>query len=289
MPALQKIYQAFTLLRFVGPALDSLHEDISRLQIVNDEKHEKIPLLLTNSIKLHQASYTYPDSLHPAIKDIDLNISARSKVGFIGITGSGKTTVVNLILGLLEPQEGNLKIDGQLITSANRKQWLRSIGYVPQNIYLADNSVTANIAFGINSKDIDQQAVEHASKIANLHEFVVKDLPQGYATIVGERGVRLSGGQRQRIGIARALYHKPQLLILDEGTSALDNLTQEIVMGSLNNLGYDITVIIVAHRLSTVRQCNQIFLLDKGKVKSKGTFEQLATTSDQFKEMLKIN
>ena len=145
--------------------------------------------------------------------------------------------------------------------------------------------MTANIAFGANAKDIDQQAVERAAKIANLHEFVASDLPQGYATTVGERGVRLSGGQRQRIGIARALYHSPQVLILDEATSALDNLTEQAVMEAVNNLGRHMTIILIAHRLSTVSQCDQIFLLERGELKAQGTFEELTQTNERFRAM----
>ena len=156
---------------------------------------------------------------------------------------------------------------------------------MPQYIYLVDDSVAANIAFGVKADNIDLQAVERAAKIAHLHEFVVNDLPQGYATTVGERGVRLSGGQRQRIGIARALYHSPQVLILDEATSALDNLTDRAVMEAVNNLGHDMTIILIAHRLSTVRQCDQIYLLEQGEVKASGTYQQLTDTNQQFGAM----
>jgi ATP-binding cassette, subfamily B, bacterial PglK len=145
--------------------------------------------------------------------------------------------------------------------------------------------VAANIAFGVNANEIDQEAVERAAKIANLHEFVVNDLPQGYATTVGERGVRLSGGQRQRIGIARALYHNPQVLILDEATSALDNLTEQAVMEAVNNLGHNITIILIAHRLSTVRQCDQIYLLERGEVKASGTYDELSASNQRFAAM----
>ena len=160
---------------------------------------------------------------------------------------------------------------------------------MPQHIYLADDTVAANIAFGLNARGINQQAVERAAKIANLHEFVINDLPEGYTTNVGERGVRLSGGQRQRIGIARALYHNPQVLILDEATSALDNLTEQAVMEAMNNLGNDITIILIAHRLSTVRYCDQIYLLERGEVKAKGTFEELIEVSEQFRAMASSN
>lgn len=285
MPALQQIYGAFTQLRFAGPALDALHQDLSSLQPADAQYGHLSPLSLAQEITLNQVSYRYPNAPQPVLKGIDLTIPAHSAVGFVGATGSGKTTTVDVILGLLEPQEGLLKIDGQPITTANRRQWQRAIGYVPQQIYLADNSVAANIAFGVNDQDIDQHAVERAAKIANLHEFVINDLPQGYATTVGERGVRLSGGQRQRIGIARALYHTPQVLILDEATSALDNLTEQAVMEAVNNLDQDVTIILIAHRLSTVRRCDKIYLLERGEVKAQGTFEELTQANGRFRAM----
>jgi ABC-type multidrug transport system fused ATPase/permease subunit len=285
LPALQHIYVAFTQLRFGRPSLDALHNDLCSMQAAVFEQGQSAPMPLTDSIQLTNVSYRYPNAPQLALKGIDLTIRARSTVGFVGATGSGKTTTVDVILGLLEPQEGLLSIDGKPITATNRRQWQRAIGYVPQHIFLADDGVAANIAFGVSAKDIDQQAVERAAKIANLHEFVVNDLPQGYATTVGERGVRLSGGQRQRIGIARALYHNPQVLILDEATSALDNLTEQAVMEAVNNLGCDITIILIAHRLSTVQQCDQIYLLEKGEVRAQGTFEELARVSEKFKAM----
>jgi ABC-type multidrug transport system fused ATPase/permease subunit len=285
MPALQQIYGAVTQLRFAGPALDALHADLISLQAADAPTAHRTPMPLKQAITLEQVSYCYPNAPQPALKGIDLTIPAHSTIGFVGATGSGKTTMVDVILGLLEPQQGHLRIDGQAITAANRRQWQRAIGYVPQQIYLADDSVAANIAFGVNANDIDQKAVKRAAKIANLHEFVVNDLPQGYATTVGERGVRLSGGQRQRIGIARALYHNPQVLILDEATSALDNLTEHAVMEAVNNLGHDITVILIAHRLSTVRQCDQIYLLERGEVKASGTYDELSASNQRFAAM----
>jgi len=285
MPALQQIYQAFTQLRFAGPALDALHRDFGSLKAINTYNGNPSPLPLTQGITLKQVSYWYPHAQHPALKGVDVNIPARSKVGFVGATGSGKTTIVDVILGLLEPQEGILEIDGQPINAANRRKWQREIGYVPQHIYLTDDSIAANIAFGVAAKDIDHQAVEDAAKIANLHNFVTDDLPQGYATIVGERGVRLSGGQRQRIGIARALYCNPQVLILDEATSALDNLTEQAVMEALKNIDQNITIILIAHRLSTVRECDQIYLLQRGEVKASGTYDQLNQNSQEFAAM----
>jgi len=285
MPALQQIYVAFTQLRFIGPALDVLHQDLMSLQAADAQHDHPSPLPLTQAVMLSQVNYSYPNAPQPALNGIDITIPAHSTVGFVGATGSGKTTTVDVILGLLEPQGGCLNVDGQPITNANRRQWQRAIGYVPQHIYLADDSVAANIAFGVNAKDIDNQAVERAAKIATLHEFVVNDLPQGYATMVGERGVRLSGGQRQRISIARALYHNPKVLILDEATSALDNLTEQAVMKAVNNLGNEITIILIAHRLSTVRQCDQIYLFERGEVKASGTYKELIASNQQFAAM----
>jgi len=205
-------------------------------------------------------------------------------VGLVGPTGSGKTTTVDIILGLLESQKGTLEVDGKIITQQNSRSWQRSIGYVPQQIFLADDTVAANIAFGLELKDINQEAVEEVAKIANLHNFVMEELPKQYQTTIGERGVRLSGGQRQRIGIARALYHRPKVLVLDEATSALDNQTEQAVMDAINNLAKHITIILIAHRLSTVKKCNQIFLLEKGEIKNQGTFEELINTNENFRK-----
>ena len=184
---------------------------------------------------------------------------------------------------MLEAQQGTLEIDGQTINNNNSRAWQKSIGYVPQEIFLTDDTVAANIALGIEQNDINQEAVERASKIANLHNFVIDKLPLKYGTTVGERGVRLSGGQRQRIGIARALYHNPQVLILDEATSALDNLTEQAVMEAVHNLKKNITIILIAHRLTTVKKCDEIFFLEKGELKAQGTFEKLRQISDNFR------
>ena len=193
MPALQQVYSAFTQLRFASPALDALQQDLDSLQNADSQHGHITPLLLTQAIRLNQISYQYPNNPQPTLKGIDLTIPAHCTVGFVGATGSGKTTIVDVILALLEPQEGDLSIDGQPITTANRRQWQRAIGYVPQQIYLSDDSVAANIAFGVSAKEVDQKAVERAAKISNIDEFVVNSLPQGYTTTVGERAMRPSG------------------------------------------------------------------------------------------------
>ena len=282
MPALQQIYSAFTQVTFIGPALEKLYEDIKSLKTFDKNKNNTI-LPFNKEVSLKEVNYNYPNSSRTALKNINLNIPINSKVGLVGTTGSGKTTTVDIILGLLEPQKGTLEVDGQIITKDKISSWQKYIGYVPQHIYLADDTVASNIAFGVQPDHISMKAIEKASKIANLHEFVINELPKKYETTIGERGIRLSGGQRQRIGIARALYHNPNLLILDEATSALDNQTEKAVMDAVNNLKNDRTIIIIAHRLSTVKNCDKIFMLDKGQLKHEGTFEELLNISDKFR------
>ena len=283
MPALQLIYSNFTYLRSVGPSLDAMYDDLNSLDSFSSQ-HDQGILPLNKAINLNHISYHYPNSSKTALKDISLNIPAYTTVGLVGATGSGKTTTVDIILGLLGAQQGTLEVDGKVIDKHNLRAWQNSIGYVPQHIYLADNTVASNIAFGINPEDINQAAVERAAKIANLHEFVINELSLQYQTTLGERGIRLSGGQRQRIGIARALYHNPKILILDEATSALDNLTEKVVMEAVYKLSNKITIILIAHRLSTVKLCDNIYLLEKGKLKEQGTFEKLTQISDLFQE-----
>jgi ABC-type bacteriocin/lantibiotic exporter with double-glycine peptidase domain len=244
-------------------------------------------LELNKNICLKNIHYNYPNASKTALKNINLDIPAHKTIGLVGATGSGKTTTIDIILGLLEAQKGILEVDGKVIDINNKRAWQSSIGYVPQQIFLSDNTVSANIAFGVSINDINQAAVEQAAKIANLHEFVINELPLKYQTTVGERGVRLSGGQRQRIGIARALYHKPKVLVFDEATSALDNLTEKAVMDSVHNSENNITKILVAHRLSTVKNCDKIYLFEKGKVKNQGTFEELIKINDDFRESVK--
>jgi ABC-type bacteriocin/lantibiotic exporter with double-glycine peptidase domain len=271
MPALQQIYSSFTNLSFVGPSLNKLYHDLKSLKPL-DENQDQEFLKFNKTITLKNIHYSYPNTSRIALKNINLTIPVKSTVGLMGATGSGKTTVVDIILGLLVAQKGTLEVDGKVITKQNVRAWQRSIGYVPQHIYLSDDTVAANIAFGVEPKDINQTAVLKSSKIANLHNFVIDELPKQYQTTIGERGVRLSGGQRQRIGIARALYHNPQVLILDEATNALDNLTEKAVMDSINNLSKDITIILIAHRLDTVKKCDKIFLLENGKLKNNESF-----------------
>ena len=281
MPALQQIYTSMTTLRFITPALDAMHKELESLKLSSSVQHQEL-IEFKKNITLKNIYYDYPNASRTALKNIYFNIPARTTIGIVGATGSGKTTTVDIILGLLEAQQGNVEVDGKKITKKNLRAWQRSIGYVPQHIFLSDDTVAANIAFGVNPINIDQNAVERSAKIARLHEFVSSELPQKYQTTIGERGVRLSGGQRQRIGIARALYHNPQLLVLDEATSSLDNLTEQEVMEVVKSIGKEITIIMIAHRINTVKECDTIFLLQKGELKQQGTFKELSENSNYF-------
>jgi ABC-type multidrug transport system fused ATPase/permease subunit len=247
------------------------------------------PMGLKQNLRLVNVNFSYPQADNPALQDLNLEISAKSTVGLVGHTGAGKTTVVDIILGLLNPNQGLLQVDGAVISKDNLPAWQRTLGYVPQDIFLSDDTVSANIAFGIPQKDIDPEAVERAARIAELHDFVVNELAQGYDTMVGERGVNLSGGQRQLIGIARALYHNPDVLILDEATSALDNLTEMAVMQAVHNLSNKKTIILIAHRLSTVKNCDCIYMLDHGRLAGQGTYTELLHTNSIFRRMAAAN
>jgi len=269
IPSLQQIYIASVAFKFSKAPIDALYNDLKNLNVSNsnhDQDQDLEILPFNKSITLKQIHYNYPNSSRKALDDINLTIDAKKNVGIVGSSGSGKTTAVDIITGLLEPQKGTIEIDGEVITKKNVKAWRRSIGYVPQHIHLNDDSIAANIAFGVDFKNINYQSVEKAAKAANLHEFVENKLPGKYQTIIGEQGVRLSGGQRQRIGIARAMYHNPKVLIFDEATSALDNQTEETIIKELNNLRKDITIIMIAHRLNTLKDCDIIFKLENGKI-----------------------
>ena len=284
MPALQEIFNSVTEIRYALPSINAMYNDLKNLKsFINSPSNDNL-FNFENNITIKNLNYNYPNANRTTLKNLSLSIKSRTTVGIVGATGSGKTTTVDIILGLLETQEGSLEIDGRKINKNNLRAWQRSIGYVPQNIFLADDSVAGNIAFGVDPKFIDHKNVERAAKIARIHEFVTSDLPEKYLTSVGERGIRLSGGQRQRIGIARALYHNPKVLILDEATSALDNTTELAVMEEVKNMAKDLTIIIITHRINTVKNCDNIFLLEKGMLIGQGTFNELIRDNKKFRD-----
>ena len=285
LPILQQIYNQATTLRFSEPGLQKLCYDFREVNMLACAPLTAPHLPLASTLQLQNTSFSYPDTKAATFENLSLTIPANTTVGLVGGTGAGKTTVVDLILGLLEPSAGQVLVDGNPLNRKNIRGWQRNIGYVPQHIFLSDSSISENIAFGQEKGDIDMAAVERAAKIANLHNFVTEELPEGYDTMVGERGVRLSGGQRQRIGIARALYHDPGVLILDEATSALDNVTERAVMEAVHNIGHAKTIIMIAHRLSTVEKCDKIFVLEKGELVGEGTYDELVAGNDIFRKM----
>jgi len=263
MPSLNRIVASVQGIRYLEPAVNVLtHELALSGQPAEPNDSRRLPLEV--EIRLHGVSFTYPRAAEPAIRDISLTIPCGTAVGIVGESGAGKSTLIDLLLGLLEPDSGIISADGRDIRS-DLRGWQNCIGYVPQTIFLTDDTIRANVAFGVAPARIDDAAVARALRAAQLEGFVA-GLPEGAETIVGERGVRLSGGQRQRIGIARALYWDPPILVLDEATSALDTATETGVMDAVNELHGTKTLIIIAHRLSTVSRCDELFTISKGRL-----------------------
>lgn len=287
LPSLQQVYTGLVTIRSARPILDAIVADFAASPPPAPAIALNAPAMkLERKLELEQVSFVYDSADRPTLRDVDLTIPACTTVGIVGGTGAGKTTLVDLILGLLTPASGAIKVDGTTLTAGNLRSWQASIAYVPQAIFLTDDTIAANIAFGVSKDQIDLAAVEAASRVAALHDFITADLPLGYQTRVGERGVRLSGGQRQRIGIARAMYRNPTLLIMDEATSALDNVTEREVMEAVQRIRGDKTVILIAHRLSTVRACDTIFLMERGRLLTQGSYDELLASSEVFRRMV---
>ena len=272
MPSLNKIIGGFQSLRFNLPMLDKLYSEKSLFQSTASDKNHKLASF-KDEIKISNLEYAYPGVKYNALFGLNLSIPVGKSVGFVGPSGAGKTTLIDLILGLLEPTRGNVFIDGKDI-AFNTREWQNLIGYIPQDIYLIDDTLRNNIALGMSEDEINDNWIDDAVDESELRDFV-ENLPDKLNTKVGELGVKLSGGQRQRIGIARALYHKPSVLVLDEATSSLDNKTERSVMKSINALRGEKTIIIITHRLSTIRYCDYIYQLDKGKVTQQGDYESV--------------
>jgi ABC-type multidrug transport system fused ATPase/permease subunit len=290
LPALQQLFASAALLRRSVAALDVLHADlVSPVPDILSPERRLIenscapPLPFTDSLELRDLWFRYDGAPEPAIRGVSLRIGANNSIGIVGPTGCGKTTLVDIVLGLLHPSAGELRVDGRPITTDLLARWQRSIGYVPQQIYISDDTMARNIAFGVPESEIDMDAVRRAARIARLDEFIESELAAGYDTGIGERGIRLSGGQRQRIGIARALYRDPALLVMDEATSALDGITEESVMDAVRTLSRRKTVILIAHRLTTVRECDVIYLMERGRIAISGSYDELRRKSEWFR------
>ncbi len=277
MPSFQKVAGNVNSLKWGEQALDAVYDDLAELEPSRSASpalgsRPGRPLAFEREIRFDRLSYQYPGQEDHALRDVSLAIPKDASVGFVGPSGAGKTTIVDVLLGLLDPTEGRVLVDGVDIQE-RMVAWQRKIGYIPQSIYLTDDSVRGNVAFGMGDDEIDDDAVWAALEAAQLRDMV-EGLPDGLDTMVGERGVRLSGGQRQRIGIARALYHNPEVLVMDEATSALDNQTERQFVEALERLQGSHTLVVIAHRLSTVRNCDTLFMLDEGRLVARG-----ATTS----------
>jgi len=284
MPAMQYVFRSVTQIRFYLPAVDILYNDFRSLELGHEDDKKEFVIKYDYGIELRCVDFKYPGAQSKALSNVSVVIPKNSTVAFVGSTGSGKTTLVDVILGLLEPISGSVMVDGKELDREHIRVWRNKIGYVPQHIFLADDTVERNIAFGISQDEISCEVVENAARIANIRDFV-RGLEKGFNTVIGERGVRLSGGQRQRIGIARALYHDPDILIMDEGTSALDGMTEKAVMQAIDNLAHDKTIILIAHRLTTVRYCDQIYHLEGGRIVNSGTYDELMSSSAMFRAM----
>jgi ABC-type multidrug transport system fused ATPase/permease subunit len=287
MPSVRDIAKAYSNFKYNVSVVDVVHDEIVEMERIARPISDEKALPFNNNILVRNVSFNYPNQTKPAIENINLDIPFGATVGFVGPSGSGKTTIVDLILGLIKPATGKVTVDGKDI-SAYAPQWQKNVGYIPQSIYLIDDSIKRNIAFGIPTKEIDEKKLNAAIEKAQLTEFV-QNLPDGVESVVGERGTRLSGGQRQRIGIARALYNDPKVLFLDEATSALDNLTEKQVMESLDHLKGSITIIMIAHRLSTVRNCDKLYMFKAGKLIGDGTYNELAEHNQEFRKLTLVS
>ncbi len=277
LPLVQSLYANWSTMRGHTLALDQV---LSLLEqpILNEGRNDQIPpppLPFSRSIELHGVSFRYQPDHPPVLSGLNLSIPKGSRLGVIGATGSGKSTLIDLLLGLLSPSDGRIEVDGQLLDEQHLNAWQQRVAHVPQSIFLADATIAENIAFGLPRHQIDMERVRQAARRAQI-AATIEAMEKGYDTHIGERGVRLSGGQRQRIGIARAMYKRADVLVLDEATSALDNQTESMVMEAVEGLDDHLTIIMIAHRLTTLRGCNLLIEIDKGALRNRGSYEQFS-------------
>jgi ATP-binding cassette, subfamily B, bacterial PglK len=284
MPSMSQMYTGVAHLKFSRVSIERLVE-------VMREAHEHSrpivdsptrPLLhLRRELTFNKVSFVYPSSNRVVLREVDFSIPANTTVGFVGPSGAGKTTIMDLCLGLLRPREGTITVDGVVLDDQNVRAWQNNIGYVPQQIFLNDSSVAENIAFGIPPDSIDMAKVERAAKLAKMHDFVVSELPDGYQTAIGDRGIRLSGGQRQRIGIARALYNDPDVLFFDEATSSLDTQTEEAIVEAIRSMAHAKTILVIAHRISSLQGCEAIYVVKSGRIVRRCSYAQLLESEEE--------
>jgi ABC-type multidrug transport system fused ATPase/permease subunit len=285
MPALQALLAASTTVRANRPVMLEVLKLLEAGDLaVRQEQSESDVVQFNRELRLREVRFAHEGKDTPSLDSIDLTIPMGSAVALVGKSGSGKSTLADLIVGLHTPQDGTLEVDGTRLDTRNVRSWRKSVGYVSQNVFLADDTLKNNIAFGVEPSEIDTSRIEEAIKAAGLEDFVAS-APGGLEATVGERGVRISGGQRQRIGIARAIYRQPRLLVLDEATSALDSLTEKHVLQNLVARRGEMAIILIAHRLSTVKWCDEIIVLESGRIAERGTWHELNGNSPLFREL----
>lgn len=286
LPSFQQIYSGAAQVKSNVSAFDSVKEDLARARAAAEVPrfgHKDEPAL-EGQVELRSVAFKYPNKPTAALNDISLAFPLKSVIGIVGPSGSGKSTLVDVLLGLIAPDRGELRVGGTLIDSENMRSWQDQLGYVPQSIFLTEGSIVENVAFGIATDAVDMSKVENAIRLAHLDEWV-KGLPEGLLTEIGERGVQISGGQRQRLGIARALYNDAEFLFFDEATSALDGVTEKMIMEAIEDFGRKKTIVMIAHRLNTVRNCDMIFMIEQGRVVDQGTYEHLFEHNAYFNKM----
>ena len=286
LPAFQQIYSSMAIIKANIPAFESIKHDLydSLQKETKSQKFERNCFTPKHSISLENITFTYPNKEEPALNKLDVFIPSNSVIGIVGPSGSGKSTLIDVLLCLIEPDNGHLKIDGEIINHQNRRSWQNVIGFVAQTIFLSEGTIAENVAFGIPKNQIDLNQVQKVLKLAHLSDLI-STLDQGIHTKVGERGVQLSGGQRQRIGIARALYNNAEVLVFDEATSSLDGITEKMIMEAIHDFSGKKSIILIAHRLKTVKKCDKIFFIDKGRVADQGTYQELIENNKHFKDM----
>lgn len=290
LPAAQTIYKSLTLVKANGGVIPEIEEELEKAnknaRAFSDES-ELLPMFTNEPLQkvvLKNVNYRYPETDNNVLSNINLNLDGNSLIAFVGGSGAGKTTVANIVAGLITATDGEVIVNQQPINVDNRIMWQRNIGYVPQSVFMLDDTVLKNICFGAKNSEVDLDKAKLAAQKANIHDFIMSQ-PEGYDFRVGENGDRLSGGQRQRLAIARALYNNPKVLILDEATSALDNITERAVLKEITLLAEDMLVIMIAHRLSTIEDCDEIFLMDSGQITQSGTYRELLEQSEYFREL----
>ena len=286
LPAFQQIYVCTARIRGNIAAFESIQEDLANsLQTRNQNKKTEVePITFKNELILKDIVFRYPNKSEPVLNKLNITIPVNSTIGLVGKSGSGKSTIIDIILGLIEPDQGFLKIDDKVINGKNSRNWQKNIGFVPQHIFLSEGTIAENIAFGVEKKDIDIDRVNQTLELAHLSSLI-KSFENGIQSKIGERGVQLSGGQRQRVGIARALYHDADVLIFDEATSALDGITEKMIMSAIDKYKGTKTIILIAHRLKTIQRCDKILVIEKGYVTDQGSYADLISRNESFKKM----